>query len=250
YNTDGSLDTTFNPTGSLPGTVTTNFGGTDVANDVVLQKDGKIVAVGRAVNDFGVARYSTNGNLDTTFNPTGILPGTVTTDFGGTDFSDGVVIQKDGKIVAAGSSGIDFVLARYVVFKRGVDVQNCTAEENGEDGFNIAGSAYLVRDSSAIHNALNGFSLASLTDGCQLLSNQALQNNNSGFFLESLTDNCQLISNSALQNTNVGIKNLGSLNQIFNSRAHANVGGDYVGISLDVNPPTDTTGFWANIRGV
>jgi len=95
--------------------------------------------------------------------------------------------------------------------------------ENGENGFNIAGSAYNVRDSAAIHNVADGFLLESLTDACQLLSNEALQNNN------------------------IGIENLGTGNRIFNSRALDNAGGNYSGVSL-VTMPTLTTSFWANVE--
>jgi len=327
YNTDGSLDVTFNPTGSLPGTVTTDFGDTDRGNAVAVQKDGKIVVAGASdtggINDFAVARYNTDGSLDVSFG-TG---GTVITDFSGNeDFALAVAIQKNGKIVVAGASGGDFALARYnsdgsldtsfgtgglvttsgttagsavaiqkdgkivvagtsndgfavvryntdgsldttfgvgglvttdlsgngigaavaiqkdgkivvvgeadnselgvvryVVFKRGVAVRDCIAEENGEDGFNIAGSAYDVRDSAAIHNVADGFLLESLTNACQLLSNEALQNNN------------------------IGIENLGTGNQIFNNRSHDNTGGNYAGVPL-VTTPTLTTGFWANVE--
>ncbi len=237
YNTDGSLDATFNPTGSLPGTVTTDFGGSmDQANTISIQKDGKIVVAGQsntgagADDNFAVARYNTNGSLDATFNPTGSLPGTIITEFtGGDDRGLAVALQKDGKIVVAGVSNFeqnvsgDFAVARYVVFKRGVAVRDCIAEENGEDGFNIAGSAYDVRDSAAIHNVADGF------------------------LLESLTDSCQLLSNEALQNSNIGIENLGINNQIFNNRAHDNAGGNYAGVPL-VTTPDLTTSFWANVE--
>ncbi|MGF1471252.1 MAG: hypothetical protein ACFB50_05840 [Rubrobacteraceae bacterium] len=59
------------------------------------------------------------GDLDPTFNPSGNPPGTVTTDVGGngTSFAEGVAIQPDGKVVAAGSAGTDsgdeFAVARY-----------------------------------------------------------------------------------------------------------------------------------------
>ena len=64
YNTNGSLDTTFNGTGK----VTTNFGtGDDYAESVMLQTDGKIVVAGSAkiagTFDFALARYNANGSL-------------------------------------------------------------------------------------------------------------------------------------------------------------------------------------------
>jgi uncharacterized delta-60 repeat protein/uncharacterized repeat protein (TIGR01451 family) len=117
YNAAGSLDTTF----SGDGKVTTDFaGGHDLALDVALQGDGKIVAGGGAfvsgAEDFALARYNAAGSLDTTFDG----DGKVTTDLaGGTDEADAVAIQGDGKIVAAGLAFVsgtfdfDFAVARY-----------------------------------------------------------------------------------------------------------------------------------------
>src|SRR6266568_3400913 len=117
YNPDGTLDTTF----GTGGRVTTDFAGdADEAFAVVLQADGKIVAAGKATagyrgEDFALARYNPNGTLDTTFG-TG---GKVTTDFAGdADQAFALVLQTDGKIVAAGEAnagyrGEDCALARY-----------------------------------------------------------------------------------------------------------------------------------------
>jgi uncharacterized delta-60 repeat protein len=112
YNTDGSLDTTFGGTGI----VTTDFGGQDYARAIALQSDGKIIAAGSGgvSNNFALARYNTDGSLDTTFGTGGM----VTTDFGGTDAIRGLVIRpSDKKIVAVGFHGstgnFDWALARY-----------------------------------------------------------------------------------------------------------------------------------------
>ncbi|MFE2972789.1 hypothetical protein ACFXKC_56590 [Streptomyces sp. NPDC059340] len=109
----GDLDPTF----GTGGKVLTDFGGNDFATAV--QADGKIIAVGQSDGagdfDFALARYNTNGSLDTTFG-TG---GKVTTSFGtgSADLAQGVAVQTDGKIVAAGRSNasgtFDFALARY-----------------------------------------------------------------------------------------------------------------------------------------
>lgn len=62
-NTDGTLDTSFNGTGRQQTMIGT---GTDSANAIALQADGKIVVVGRAVigstADFGVVRYGYGNN--------------------------------------------------------------------------------------------------------------------------------------------------------------------------------------------
>jgi uncharacterized delta-60 repeat protein len=117
YNTEGILDTTF----SADGRVTTNFtGGDDYAFGVVVQPaDGKIVAAGRAGGSggqFALARYGTDGVLDTGFSG----DGKVTTNFtGGYDYADDVAVQPaDGKIVAAGAAASfganpAFAVSRY-----------------------------------------------------------------------------------------------------------------------------------------
>ncbi len=119
YNPDGTPDTTFGNGGQ----VSTDFAGVeDDAFAVLIQPDGKIVAVGSANDavtsyDFAAARYLSNGAIDTTFG----VGGKVRTDFGDNDFdrANAAVLQPDGKIVAAGfaishSGGVEnFALARY-----------------------------------------------------------------------------------------------------------------------------------------
>jgi uncharacterized delta-60 repeat protein len=124
YNTDGSLDTSFDGDGKA---VTDFRASNDFAMGVAIQADGRIVAVGPSSDgvrdDFALARYNADGSLDTSFDG----DGRVLTDFGGVgdvvsgvanDKADGLAIQSDGKIVAAGvaddgQSHQDFALARY-----------------------------------------------------------------------------------------------------------------------------------------
>src|SRR3990172_7959173 len=111
YNSDGSLDATF----GIGGKVTTLFSGDTEARSVAIQPDGRIVVVGFTYSpffdSFAAARYNANGTLDVGFGSSG----RVTTDFGGNDQANAVVIQLDGKIVAVGVGGApsDFALARY-----------------------------------------------------------------------------------------------------------------------------------------
>jgi uncharacterized delta-60 repeat protein len=103
----GQLDPAF----GTGGKVLTDFGAYDEATGVALQQDGKIVVAGATGwgDDFSVARYSADGVLDRRFG----RRGRVWTNLGGDDDAFDVAIQSDGRIVAAGSSGGDFALARY-----------------------------------------------------------------------------------------------------------------------------------------
>ena len=105
YNSNGSLDTTFSGDGKL----STDLGSYDSIYSIALQSDGKIVATGVSNDNFAIARYDTNGTLDTTFSGDGKL----TTDMGSSDGIQSIALQSDGKIVAAGYSGNDFAIARY-----------------------------------------------------------------------------------------------------------------------------------------
>lgn len=117
YNSNGSLDATFSGDGKL----TTHFGGLEEALGVAIQGDGKIVVVGQKCSspgwicDVAIARYNTNGSLDTTFS----IDGKLTTDFGGGDNGSygGIAVQTNGKIVVSGrmdnGSNFDFALYRY-----------------------------------------------------------------------------------------------------------------------------------------
>ncbi len=117
YNTDGSLDTSFN----ADGIVTTPVRTYSYAESVAMQSDGKIVVAGDSCQSnpgvycaFAVARYNTDGSLDTSFGAGGL----VTTQVGTiTDWARSVALQTDGKIVVAGESNTiydgDFAVVRY-----------------------------------------------------------------------------------------------------------------------------------------
>src|SRR5439155_25356442 len=72
--------------------------GTGFANDVALQRDGRIVVVGEMNGTMAAARLTTGGNLDPTFADDGIV--TVGED---TEAAKGVSISPDGIIVLGGS---------------------------------------------------------------------------------------------------------------------------------------------------
>jgi uncharacterized delta-60 repeat protein len=100
-NAAGGPDNSF---GSAGAASTTISGQRDSAQAVALQSDGKILVAGRSSNinvDFAVARFNSNGTLDTGFG--GNAGGKLTIDFFGfTDIAESVAVQPDGKIVLGG----------------------------------------------------------------------------------------------------------------------------------------------------
>ncbi len=108
YNTDGSLDATFDTDGIAVGAAA------QAARAVAIDGSGNIVVAGYTANnttaDFIVQRFTSAGALDATFDG----DGTVSTDFGATkDQAYSVTIDGSGRIVAAGYSGGSFAIARY-----------------------------------------------------------------------------------------------------------------------------------------
>lgn len=140
-NANGSLDTTFGTNGKA----TTDFGGkTDGVHGMAVLTNGQIVAGGEAnATSFGsgdgafaLARYTANGQLDTTFG-TG---GKVTTQLGDRGSRcTALAVQANGRIVLAGhvfstnpAQGTAFGLARYLA---SVPPQALAAQDatDGED---------------------------------------------------------------------------------------------------------------------
>ena len=116
YNADGTMDTSFGPGGLR----NLRFGTSSFASGVAVQPDGRIVVVGRAVENanvtrFAVGRLNANGTTDQTFSGDGRL----TTDFSGTTSALAVAVaiqSSDGRIVAAGRAGTRLAVTRYHAF--------------------------------------------------------------------------------------------------------------------------------------
>jgi len=118
YNTDGSLDTSFDGHGKL----TTPNSLQLQTNALALQADGKILVAGSSfglVQSISLTRYDSDGSLDETFGSGGF----VTTSIGPTHAAAAAVaLQTDGRIVVGGyrsftndpeANFADFVLVRY-----------------------------------------------------------------------------------------------------------------------------------------
>jgi uncharacterized delta-60 repeat protein len=147
YNANGSLDSSF---GSGGISVTPNFGGgQDLANGLAIQSDGKIVVAGQVIPSNGnpalmaVARYTSSGQLDSTFNSTGIV---TMAPAGSTNAGlIGVVVQNTGRIVVSGWCTLgpqDLALARL------------TTAGQLDTTFGSAGTGYAVSTDMAIGRSL------------------------------------------------------------------------------------------------
>ncbi len=116
YNADGTLDTTFNNSGTMPGIVESDnaAGGTgnidDVGDSITTAADGKILVTGYSYNgsnnDMVIWRYNADGTTDGTFN--GTMPGIVVSKnvAGGTgnDYGFSITTDSNGKILVTGYS--------------------------------------------------------------------------------------------------------------------------------------------------
>ncbi len=119
FKNDSTLDTTFNSSGRIQYQIPS--GSIDFMKAMIQQIDGKIIAVGALSSGanataFGIARYSSSGTLDLTFNSTGIVTTEIHSQY--LDEARAVDIDSSGNIVVAGvtdsdSSRSNIVLVRY-----------------------------------------------------------------------------------------------------------------------------------------
>lgn len=115
YNTNGSLDNSFDSDGKLITTIGTHD---SYGLSIAIRSYGKIVVAGFSDNgnddDFALARYNGDGSLDISFGTGGIVISDLT---GNDDEGWSIAIQPDGKILVAGFSqndfDDDFALARF-----------------------------------------------------------------------------------------------------------------------------------------
>jgi uncharacterized delta-60 repeat protein len=118
-NESGLLDNSFGESGL----VKTAIGKRDVGASVAIQKDNKILILGKTQKvkisgypDMALLRYDSNGNLDNSFGTSGVV---ITTFDNSDDEGYALALQSDDKILAAGftaknnGSTTDFALARF-----------------------------------------------------------------------------------------------------------------------------------------
>jgi uncharacterized delta-60 repeat protein len=189
----GDLDPSFGSTGK----VTTDFAVSGFGMDIAVQDDDKVVVAGGAYtgptsgSDFALARYNTDGSLNTSFSNDGRLK----TVFGSAiDEARSVAVQTDGKIVAAGytSDGTnnDFALARY--FGSNDDVApRVTTPTHTLQGATLGTSTVPVRLSWSATDAqgdVTRYELQRSTDG-EAYANVALPTPTTTTITQSLTPN-------------------------------------------------------------
>lgn len=204
-----------NPTFSGDGKVTKSALGDPAANnvedfagDIAFQTDGKIVAVGRAFGqtnspgtnsgNFALVRFNPDGTLDdgtgadTTVGDSFGTGGVVITDFnGGFDEATCVVIQPDGKIIAAGYASANtsndnvqknFALARYNV--NGSLDTGIAGDATPGDSFGTLGKRTLAFDgddaAAGVQNSQDEIHDIAL-QGTKIVVSGQTQNNTTGF---------------------------------------------------------------------
>jgi uncharacterized delta-60 repeat protein len=150
FNANGTLDSSFGNEGQ----VTTTFPGTNsIGENIALQNDGKIIVAGHLEGNsqgFAVVRYNANGTLDSSLDG----DGRVITRVGQTnDFTGGVAVQNDGRILVAGYAYFDsptfwdIVLVRY--------------DANGALDLTFNGGGKVTTNSGAEFDAVNSLVLQS-----------------------------------------------------------------------------------------
>ncbi len=115
YDTSGNLDNTFHSNGFIFTPIGT---GNSEAKTVLIQTNGKLIAVGQSFNgsfiEAALVRYKDNGELDSTFGSNGIAQNLIGT---ADDYISGAVLQSDSKIVIAGytsnNGNFNVFLARF-----------------------------------------------------------------------------------------------------------------------------------------
>jgi uncharacterized delta-60 repeat protein len=115
FNSNGTLDTSFGTNGKVIQDISS---GNDRAYAMVLQSDGKILLGGycnHGGEKFCLARFNSNGTLDTSFGTNGKVIQDISS---GNDRARAMVLQSDGKILLGGycetsSGNFDFCIARF-----------------------------------------------------------------------------------------------------------------------------------------
>lgn len=155
FTTTGAPDATFGTGGSV---ISAFSPSTDWAYGLALQPDGKLVAAGMVTNgaaaNVGVARYLTNGTLDTTFDGDGLAINA----FSAACYARAVAVLPDGRIVTGGNTLLSMLIVMF--------------NANGSPDLNFSFDAV---ESPVLGGNAFGYSVAVQADYKVLLAGQAIQ---------------------------------------------------------------------------
>jgi uncharacterized delta-60 repeat protein len=122
YNSNGTLDSSFNGTGFVVHQNAAGGNGNDSGNSIYVDSDGKIYVTGYSINssnnyDMVIWRYNSNGTLDSSFNGTGYVVHDNAAGGYGHDEGNSIYVDSDGKIYVTGysfnGSNDDMVIWKY-----------------------------------------------------------------------------------------------------------------------------------------
>lgn len=114
---DGTIDTSFGTDGIVK-IFSGKYSNDAYVSDIMLQPDGKIIFCGKEKSDhtefleqFVIGRFLPEGIPDSSFGGEGLVYNYLT---GLPSYATSITMQADGKIIAAGITGHDFALTRYL----------------------------------------------------------------------------------------------------------------------------------------
>ena len=109
YNSNGTFDTTFNGNGST----TLSSSGYDRPNGLAIQSDGKIIVLGYLNDVAKIARFTSNGSTDTSFD----LDGIVDLNTSDITYANALKLTSDQKIFVTGELDVSNVDADFSTLK-------------------------------------------------------------------------------------------------------------------------------------
>src|SRR5438270_5585639 len=144
---DGLLDNSWGNNGTVTATVGGSVALTGRQKLILLPSGSMLQSFtvtnsGTGFNDFGVARYDADGNLDNTFGTGGYT----IIDFGGDDYATSMALQSDGKIIVSGYS-VNTTTAR-ASFATARLTANGVLDNTGGTAFGTGGSGKVVTNLS------------------------------------------------------------------------------------------------------
>jgi uncharacterized delta-60 repeat protein len=175
FNSNGTLDTSFGSSGKVIQPIGSYH---DLGYSLAIQSDGKILLGGYCYNggdgDFCIARFNSNGTLDTSFGSSGKVIQPIGS---WNDYGNPLAIQPDGKILLGGfcfnRSNWDFCIARF--------------NSNGTLDTSFGSNGKVIQDIGLPEDY--GFSLAIQSDGKILLGGYCKNGSNFYFCIARFNSN-------------------------------------------------------------